>query len=128
MASDDTTDSLFARAGEGDLVAFEEVFDRIFPRVLNVAYAVLREYARAEEVAQEVMVEIWRIAPTVDSSEGSVAGWAPMIAHRRAKRPGPLQPDGPETRPSSSHRPRRGLCPTGRDVGGRRRSGSCVGF
>jgi RNA polymerase sigma-70 factor (ECF subfamily) len=38
----------------------------------------------AEEVAQEVYIEVWRLAPRYDSDRGSARGWIATIAHRRA--------------------------------------------
>ncbi len=38
----------------------------------------------SEEVAQEVFLEIWRLAPRYDTSKGSAKTWIAVIAHRRA--------------------------------------------
>lgn len=68
----------------GDQVAFAELYDLIIVRVHAVVLAVLRDGAQAEEVTQEVMVEIWRQAPRFDPERGSVRTWAATMAHRRA--------------------------------------------
>jgi RNA polymerase sigma-70 factor, ECF subfamily len=68
----------------GDTDAFERVFSQLCPRVMQVAYMVLRDHALAEEVAQEVMVEVWRTAALFDPSRAAAVTWAGMIAHRRA--------------------------------------------
>ena len=38
----------------------------------------------AEEVLQEVFVELWRLAPKFDPDRGSAKAWATTIARRRA--------------------------------------------
>lgn len=68
----------------GDQAAFAELYDLIIGRVHSVALAVLRDAAQAEEVTQEVMVDIWRQATRFDPGRGSVRTWAATMAHRRA--------------------------------------------
>lgn len=75
---------LVARVARGDEAAFAELYDRLVPKVYGTVLAVVRDPAQAEEVTQEVMVELWRLAPRHDNSRGSVRAWATTIAHRRA--------------------------------------------
>ena len=44
----------------------------------------LRDPAQSEEIAQEVLLEVWRTASRFDPARGSAAAWALTIAHRRA--------------------------------------------
>ncbi|TNM68060.1 sigma-70 family RNA polymerase sigma factor [Streptomyces sp. NP160] len=73
-----------SRVAGGDRDAFAEVYDALAPKVLGVTRAVLRNPSLAEEVAQEVMVELWRQAARFDPAAGSAGAWAATIAHRRA--------------------------------------------
>ena len=73
-----------ARAAAGDRDAFAEVYDGLAPRMLGLARAVVRNHAMAEEVVQEVMLEVWRQAARFDPAAGSVSTWALTIAHRRS--------------------------------------------
>ena len=75
---------LLAKVARGDHAAFESVYDQLAAPVYGVARKVLRDPAQSEEVAQEVMLEVWRSASRFDSSRGSAVAWVMTIAHRRA--------------------------------------------
>ncbi|MBM9466665.1 ECF RNA polymerase sigma factor SigK [Nakamurella leprariae] len=76
-------DLLQAIAG-GGRGAFEELYDRFAPRIYGMALRVVRDASQAEEVAQEVLLEVWRRAARFDAARGSAAGWILRIAHARA--------------------------------------------
>lgn len=75
---------LMQRAGRADQAAFGELYDLTSALVHGVVLEVVRDPAQAEEVTQEVFVEVWRLAPRYDESRGSVRAWIATIAHRRA--------------------------------------------
>lgn len=72
------------RCGRGDQAAFGALYDQLAPFVYGVILRVVRDPFQAEEVTQEVFVELWRIAPRFDGQKGSVKAWAATVAHRRA--------------------------------------------
>lgn len=80
-ASDE--DLLLATAA-GDREAFSALYDRVAPIVRAVTRRVLRDAALADEVCQEVMVEVWRKSPRFMADRGSARGWISTLAHRRA--------------------------------------------
>jgi RNA polymerase sigma-70 factor, ECF subfamily len=77
-------DELLGRVARGDQAAYEVVYDRLAGPVFGLICTVLRDPAQSEEVAQEVLLEIWRSADKFDRARGRAMTWAMTIAHRRA--------------------------------------------
>jgi RNA polymerase sigma-70 factor, ECF subfamily len=73
-----------ALVARGDHRAFELVYGELAGPVYGLVRQVLRDPAQSEEIAQEVLLEIWRTASRFDPAKGSPAAWALTIAHRRA--------------------------------------------
>ncbi len=68
----------------GDERAFESLYDAISGSVFGLALRIVRDRAMAEEVAQEALVEVWRLAARFRPDRGSARSWILTIAHRRA--------------------------------------------
>lgn len=77
-------EALLRAVARGDEAAFATLYDLVTPRVFGLVRRVLRDPAQAEEVAQDVLVEVWRTAARFDSAKGSATAWIFTIAHRRA--------------------------------------------
>lgn len=75
---------LLQRVARGDEAAFASLYDLLIGPLFGVIRRVVRDPAQSEEVAQEVMVELWRCAPRYSPSRGSALTWATTVAHRRA--------------------------------------------
>lgn len=69
---DETLLVIYAR---GDAEAARELTDRMLPRALSVATRVLGDRAEAEDVAQEAMLRLWRIAPDWQTGQAKVSTW-----------------------------------------------------
>jgi RNA polymerase sigma-70 factor, ECF subfamily len=76
--------TLLARVARGDQAAFETVYDQFAGPVYGLVRKVLRDPAQSEEVAQEVLLDVWRTASRFDPGRGSASAWVMTIAHRRA--------------------------------------------
>lgn len=76
--------ALLQRVAGGDEGAFAELYDLTAPRVHGLVRRLLRNDAHAEEVTQEVFLEVWRTAPRFQESRGRALSWMLTIAHRRA--------------------------------------------
>ena len=83
-AEEGSTDSFLSQCALGDEEAFANLYDRVSPRVYGLCLRVLRDPAQAEEVAQEVLIEVWRSAAKFDQRRGSAQAWITTLAHRRA--------------------------------------------
>lgn len=80
----DPLGSLLKAVAAGDRGAYGEVYDAVAGLVYGIVLRVVRDPAQSEEVAQEVMLEVWRRAEQFDPDRGSVRGWVATMAHRRA--------------------------------------------
>ncbi|MGW0753371.1 ECF RNA polymerase sigma factor SigK [Streptomyces sp. NPDC002587] len=72
------------KVAHGDKEAFSTLYDALAPLVFGIVIKVVRDRAQSEEVAQEVMIDLWRQAGRYRADSGSVNTWAATIAHRRA--------------------------------------------
>jgi RNA polymerase sigma-70 factor, ECF subfamily len=76
--------SLVAAIRNGDEAAMAQLYDRYSGVVYSVALRVLGDTGAAEDILQEVFMQIWRSPDIFDASRGSLAGWLAVIARNRA--------------------------------------------
>jgi len=84
--ADDPVDlgTLLTRVARGDEQAFAAVYDALGASVYGLARRVIRDPSRAEEVSQEVFIQVWKSATRFDPDRGSAKSWVLTLAHRRA--------------------------------------------
>jgi len=69
---------------DGDVRAFEVVFDRHAPAAFSLAYRMCGRRAAAEDIVQESFLSLWRSASGYDPRRGSVRSWVLSVVHNRA--------------------------------------------
>lgn len=83
-ALDEDPGVLMQRVALGDAEAFGRLYDLVAKPVFGLVCRVLRDRAQAEEVTQDVMLELWRGAGRYRPERGAVMSWVLTIAHRRS--------------------------------------------
>ncbi|RYE73809.1 MAG: sigma-70 family RNA polymerase sigma factor [Myxococcales bacterium] len=79
-----TLADLLRKSALGDESSFAQLYDSTSARVHGLVLRVVRDRAQAEEVTQEVYLQVWRTASRYDESRGSALSWLMTLAHRRA--------------------------------------------
>lgn len=72
---EDPDADLLARFAAGEPKAARDLIDSLGPRSFAVAFRMLGERSEAEDVAQEAMMRLWRIAPDWRTGEAKVSTW-----------------------------------------------------
>ncbi|HET7796117.1 MAG TPA: sigma-70 family RNA polymerase sigma factor [Rhizobacter sp.] len=75
---------LLARAGVGDRVAFARLYELSSAHLFAVVLRINRDRAQAEDVLQEVYVNVWRAAQSFDAAQSQPLTWLTSIARNRA--------------------------------------------
>src|SRR5580693_9010954 len=75
---------LVARIRAGDQQAMSELYDRYSRVVYAVALRVLQDAAAAEDILQDVFLQLWRNPDAFDASRGSLAAWLAVISRHRS--------------------------------------------
>jgi len=75
---------LVSAISSGDEQAMAQLYDRYSPIIYSVALRVLGDTGAAEDILQEVFLQLWRSPAMFDASRGSMPGWLAVIARNRA--------------------------------------------
>jgi RNA polymerase sigma factor (sigma-70 family) len=75
---------LLGSAGLGDRVAFATLYQRTSAHLLGVVLRINRDRAHAEDILQEVYVNVWRAAQSFDAAQSQPMTWLTSIARNRA--------------------------------------------
>lgn len=80
--SEDT--ALLSRVGQGDEIAMETVFRRYSGPVYSVALRILHDAGQAEDVMQEIFLQLWRKPAAFVQGRGSLGAWLVVVTRNRA--------------------------------------------
>jgi RNA polymerase sigma-70 factor (ECF subfamily) len=90
--NDLSDDVLLALYANGERTAAVVLTNRLTPVVLSLAYRLLGDRTEAEDIAQEAMLRLWKIAPNWRQGEAKVTTWLYRVVsnlcadrHRRSK-------------------------------------------
>ncbi len=83
-ASTQDDSALLALVQRGDEQAMASLFDRYSKVVYSVALRVLRDPASAEDVLQEIFMQIWRSPDGFIATRGSLGGWLAVVSRNRS--------------------------------------------
>jgi RNA polymerase sigma-70 factor (ECF subfamily) len=81
-AMEDT--DLLSRVGQGDESAMESVIRRYSGPVYSVALRVLHDSGQAEDVMQEIFLQLWRNPAAFVEGRGSLGAWLVVVTRNRA--------------------------------------------
>jgi len=75
---------LLRRVAQGDRVSFETLYDRFSGVLFSTAFRVLNNQEAAEDVLQDVFIQIWEKAPLYDPARGKPMTWAVTLTRNKA--------------------------------------------
>jgi len=76
--------ALVRRLLQKDVSAFEQLYDRHSRAVYSLVLRILQQAGTAEEVVQDVFLQLWRNAGQYDASRGPFIPWLLTLARHRA--------------------------------------------
>lgn len=75
---------LLRQVGQGDRRSFEQPYERFSGVLFSIAYRMLNSQEAAEDVLQDVFVQIWKKAPLFDPTRGRPMTWAVTLTRNKA--------------------------------------------
>jgi len=91
-------EELLGRVADRDVKALEGLYDQFAPRLMGLLVRILSARPAAESALQEVFLRLWKEAPGIAQTKGSVAAWLVLTARHvafqrlRAQRAGAARP------------------------------------
>lgn len=77
-------EALLVAVAGGDRSAYSQLYDEVADTVYGLARKVVVDPSRAQEIAQDVLFEVWQKADRFDPDRGSAITWIAVMTRRRA--------------------------------------------
>jgi RNA polymerase sigma-70 factor (ECF subfamily) len=77
-------EELMGLVQDGEVQAFEVIFDRHASAAFSLAYRMCRRRSAAEDIVQDAFLSLWRSGSGYDPRRGSVRSWVLSVVHNRA--------------------------------------------
>lgn len=84
MSSVPSPMDLLGRVALRDREAFGLLYDQYAPLIFKLLLRIMRDRAEAEDLLQEVFLQVWRTAASFDARRGHPSAWLITIARSRA--------------------------------------------
>ncbi|MEQ9619542.1 MAG: sigma-70 family RNA polymerase sigma factor [Deltaproteobacteria bacterium] len=75
---------LMALVKKRDKTAFREIYSRFSQVVFNLVYRILKDRQEAEEVVQEIFLQVWNKADSYDAQRGALSTWIINISRNKS--------------------------------------------
>lgn len=75
---------LIAAMSRGDKTALAGLYDQLAGPIYSLAYRMLGDAGEAQDLVQDILLQVWRTAGTYDTSRGSVFSWIATLTRNRA--------------------------------------------
>lgn len=75
---------LIERVIAGDESALSAIYDRYSPMLFGLLARILQDRLAAEDLLQDLFLQLWRGAGKFDASRGSLPAWLTVVARNRA--------------------------------------------
>ncbi len=75
---------LLAAMARGDKAALAGLYDQLSRPIYSLAYRMLGDAGEAQDLVQDIFLQVWRTAATYDTSRGSAFAWMATLTRNRA--------------------------------------------
>jgi RNA polymerase sigma-70 factor, ECF subfamily len=75
---------LVAAMAQGDKAAMGSLYDQLSGPLYSLAYRMLGDAGEAQDLTQDIFLQLWRTAGSYDAGRGSVFSWAATLIRNRA--------------------------------------------